>query len=74
MIGIKGSVYVRSSKGYTKCVLHKKQIRGRDVYSLVETKVVIPELPEEYEVLVFPEVIARYGAEAVDDDAEKEGS
>lgn len=68
MIVIKGSVYVRSEKGYTKCVLHKKTIKGREVFSLTETKVSVPELPSEYDTLTLPEVIARYGANAVDDD------
>lgn len=72
MIVIKGSVYVHSHRGYTKCVLHKRQLQGQDVYNLVETKVVISELPEDYEVLTYDEVIARYGAGAAINDAESE--
>lgn len=74
MFVIKGSVYVHSPKGYIKCVLHRKKVKGIDAYHLVETKVAIPELPEEYDALTFSEIIARYGADAVDDDAEREGS
>lgn len=69
MIVIKNAVYVRNPKGYAKCVLHKKEINGRPVYSLAETKVIINELPKEYAVMTLPEIIAKYGVDAVDDDA-----
>lgn len=69
MVVIKNNVYIRGEKGYVKCVLHKKTVRGREVFSLVETKVTIPELPQQYDNMTLPEIIARYGADAVDDDA-----
>ncbi len=67
MIVIKDNVYVRGPKGYVKCVLHRKDARGQPVYFLVETKVIIPELPIEYQNMTLSEVIAKYGNSAVVD-------
>ncbi|MCM1233017.1 MAG: hypothetical protein NC489_23075 [Ruminococcus flavefaciens] len=69
MYSIKNAIYVQSVKGYNKCVLHKQQVDGRTVYHLVETKINLPELPKDFSVLTLPEIIAKYGRDAVDDDA-----
>lgn len=73
MVVISGNVYVQAPKGYVKCVLHKRTVHGRDVYYLVETKVLLPELPEAYETLTLPEIISRYGNTAVSEAKGKEG-
>ena len=69
MIVIKDAVYVRGARGYIKCDLHKSRIKGKDVYALVETKATISTLPKDYAVLTLPEIIAKYGRFAIDDDA-----
>lgn len=73
MVVIKGNVYVRHPKGYAKCVLHKKDVDGRMAYYLAETKVTIDALPEQYDNMTLPEIIAKYGIDAVNDDEVEEG-
>lgn len=69
MIVIGNNVYVSKSAGYAKCVLHKKQVRDRAVFSLEETTSAIKTLPADYAVMTFQEIIAKFGHIAVDDDA-----
>lgn len=68
MIVIGKNVYVRKPQGYAKCTLHKKMIRGREVFSLEETASVIKTLPDNYSIMTLPEIIAKFGHAAVDDD------
>lgn len=68
MIVFRDSVYLASTEGYTLCVLHKKRVNGQYVYRLKETATRIQKLPEDYAVMTFPEVVAKYGTDAVDDD------
>lgn len=73
MIVINDAVYVRSASGYTKCEIHKKKLKGRDVFSLKETSSTVKTLPANYENLTLPEIWARYGQDAIDDDAKTAG-
>lgn len=69
MIVINDAVYVRSASGYTKCEIHKK----RGTFYLKETSSTVKTLPANYENLTLPEIWARYGQDAIDDDAKTAG-
>ena len=68
MIVIKDAIYVRNTRGYVKCDLHKAKVKDKDTYSLVETKATISALPKDYAVMTLPEIVAKYGRAAIDDD------
>lgn len=69
---IKNAIYVKHVSGYVKCVLHKSMGVDKPQYYLVATKVVLDELPQNYEVVTMSEIIARYSNEAVLDTASRE--
>lgn len=65
MFIVKGAVYVTSSEGLTKCILHKQG----DCYYLQSTKATLEALPKDYSCVTMDELVARYGDSAVEDDS-----
>lgn len=70
MIVVRNSIYVPHANGYVKCVLHKCDVDGRCCYYLATTKVMLDTLPAEYDCMTMDEIVAKYGVDAVDDDAD----
>lgn len=57
MVVFDDTIYVERDEGYTKAELHKAE---NGVYYLVTTADKIRKLGPEYEVLTWPELLARY--------------
>ena len=64
MIVSKNAVYEHVGDTYIQCELHRKG----DTYYLKRTANVVKALSMDYAVLTLPEIIAKFGRSAINDD------